>query len=344
LSLKKYREGFIFPNLIVEPERDRLNISALPFRYENPRVTFLNSAKQTISKDDGQVVFGDFIEQVLRRLGTASVKRTALAERWDLIMQSTLDAEELLFCEAAGAAGLDPYACSDQDASAIEQAAEVFSHENLLEFLSGENAASRSSRVIEDMQSDITWYRNESRRIGSHAALPRLEAAVDEVVTDFSVETPYMRGYLTAQRFRSFIDVGEGQKLPKVAEITRRLGNENFEYSELPTCSLRGVVEPHLETARVILPLIRREDSKIFALARGIGDYLMFGDTGPAPLTDTHSDRQAAGRAFAAEFLAPAVVLRELERNGWPEDEIAREFGVGEKVVEWQLKNLSLVS
>jgi hypothetical protein len=342
LNLKKYREGFIFPDLTVQPEDGRLGFSATPFRYENPRISFVNGAKEFISKEDGQAILRDFVEQVLHRLKKAGVQGTALAERWDWIMQSTLDADERLFCEAVGAAGLDPYACSEGDSRAIEQAAEVFSHENLLEFLSGENAAfSSSPEAVRDMQWDMSWYKEESKRIGAGAALPGIRDALNDVVPGSDFETPYLRGYLTAQKFRSFIDIAKGQKLPSAMEIARRLGNRNFVFSSRPTHNLRGVVEPHLDSTRVILPLIHREDSKIFALARGVGDYLIFGDTGPAALTDTHSSRQASGWAFAAEFLAPAAELRELKHNGWEEDEIAREFGVGEKVVEYQLKNLS---
>jgi hypothetical protein len=341
LSLKKYREGFIFPDIVIEPEEAQLNISAIPCRYENPRISFVSGAREVVSKDDARAILGDLIEQVLRRLRNADVSTSALAERWDWITRSTLDAEEILFCEAAGAAGLDPYACSNEEANAIEHASEVFSHENLLEFLSGESAAIRRSEIVQDVQSDIGWYKEESKRIGAGAALPSISEARAAVRPDTTVATPYSRGYATAQRFRSFIDVRESDKLPDSATIAHRLGNSNFEYSPKATHSLRGVVEPHLDSARVILPLFHREDSRAFALARGIGDYLMFGDTGPAALTDTYSARQASGRAFAAEFLAPATALRELKLNGWPEDEIAREFGVGEKVVEYQLKNLS---
>jgi hypothetical protein len=40
-------------------------------------------------------------------------------------------------------------------------------------------------------------------------------------------------------------------------------------------------------------------------MARAIGDYLVFGSR-EASIVDIYSDRQAVGRAFAAEFMAPA--------------------------------------
>ena len=49
--------------------------------------------------------------------------------------------------------------------------------------------------------------------------------------------------------------------------------------------------------------------------------------------------RQSAGRAFAAEFLAPVDEVRSMHDEGLDAVSIAAEFGVESTVVERQLEN-----
>lgn len=49
--------------------------------------------------------------------------------------------------------------------------------------------------------------------------------------------------------------------------------------------------------------------------------------------------RQAAGRAFAAEFLAPVDEVRTMRVDGRDNASIAEEFGVSSAVVDRQLEN-----
>jgi Zn-dependent peptidase ImmA (M78 family) len=49
--------------------------------------------------------------------------------------------------------------------------------------------------------------------------------------------------------------------------------------------------------------------------------------------------RQAAGRAFAAEFLAPIDEIRSMREDGRDAVSIAEEFAVSTTVIERQVKN-----
>ena len=74
-------------------------------------------------------------------------------------------------------------------------------------------------------------------------------------------------------------------------------------------------------------------------MSRAIGDYSVFGSR-DASIVDIYSDRQAVGRAFAAEFMAPAEgVVRMIEEEGTPIDMVAAHYGVIRKVVRWQYEN-----
>jgi hypothetical protein len=79
--------------------------------------------------------------------------------------------------------------------------------------------------------------------------------------------------------------------------------------------------------------------STSFLVARAIGDYLVFGSR-EAPIADLYTDRQAVGRAFAAEFLAPARgVIHMIEEEEQPMMAVANHYGVGLNVIDWQYGN-----
>ena len=52
-----------------------------------------------------------------------------------------------------------------------------------------------------------------------------------------------------------------------------------------------------------------------------------------------HAERQATGRAFAAEFLAPVESIVDVYEAGYDAEEIADEFDVSSYVIEDQMRN-----
>jgi hypothetical protein len=80
-----------------------------------------------------------------------------------------------------------------------------------------------------------------------------------------------------------------------------------------------------------------------FAFCRALFEYLTAPNAEPRLVTSAHSDIQKRNRAFAAEFLLPATVLREAVRRETLTDddvgEIAETFGVSDYVVRHQLYN-----
>ena len=84
------------------------------------------------------------------------------------------------------------------------------------------------------------------------------------------------------------------------------------------------------------------EQSRRFSFCRALAEIL----TSPrssALLTRAHSARQQRNRAFAAEFLAPSLSLKErvprLVVDGEEIDDLANEFGVSWLVIEHQIAN-----
>jgi len=78
----------------------------------------------------------------------------------------------------------------------------------------------------------------------------------------------------------------------------------------------------------------------LFAMARTLGDAACFPDYRLAPINDLHNAyRQAAGRAFAAEFLAPVDEIRSMLRDRHDLITIADTFAVSTNVIELQVEN-----
>ena len=99
--------------------------------------------------------------------------------------------------------------------------------------------------------------------------------------------------------------------------------------------------------ARIIIDKTRDESRK-FALCRGVFEYLTAGAREYAAVTGVRSERQQRNRAFAAEFLVPAGQLKErVCSETVTEDDlevISEEFGVSAYVVRHQLENHRLAT
>ncbi len=77
---------------------------------------------------------------------------------------------------------------------------------------------------------------------------------------------------------------------------------------------------------------------------RAVGDVICFGDTRRSVVNRLHrAERQAAGRAFAAEFLAPVESVLEMVESGLDDDEIAGSFNVSPQVIARQIENRSRI-
>jgi hypothetical protein len=80
--------------------------------------------------------------------------------------------------------------------------------------------------------------------------------------------------------------------------------------------------------------------AQLFSFARAVGDVACFPVAERSPVNELHSAyRQAAGRAFAAEFLAPIDEVRSMHADGHDAVTIADELSVSTTAVERQLEN-----
>lgn len=80
--------------------------------------------------------------------------------------------------------------------------------------------------------------------------------------------------------------------------------------------------------------------SHLFTFARAVGDAVCFPPETRSPVNELHAaHRQAAGRAFAAELLAPIDEVRSMHEDGRDSVSIADDFGVSTAMIDRQWEN-----
>jgi hypothetical protein len=337
--MMRYRMGFILPCLTLSCDGSTLEVSGEQMECENPGLRFWSAGNEVVPRHEAEAELGSFVDGVVGQLGSRDVRGSDLELCWGRVLESRLDAEESAFCEAAGALGVDPYSIEECDARFIEAAGEVFQEGSLSDFLSGVRLLGRShrSQVLDGIG-------HAQRKEGDSALLPDLYDATRGVDAGARVRRPGERawaaGYRSARAFRRIMGVGQGDDLSSVDAISRRLGANGFAHAE----GLTGVsalvcrgdgVRIHLRGGG------RDVDwSDNFNFARSIGDAVCFPDGECSVVNGLHgAERQAMGRAFAAEFLAPVERVVDMVHEGLDSFDIAGQLRVSPYVVERQVEN-----
>ena len=333
--LRSFRDGFALPDIHLEPDGRFMNITVEPFEYNNPPVNFTARSRERMPISAFERDMGAFIESVLERLSEEKVKDSWLQARWDAIVECQEDPDELAFCEAAGALGVDPYLCTDEEANLVEMSAKPFADEALPEFLAG--------CAPDGIREALKWVDESEAALGDRVVLPDLPSIAPAVRECLSAhvgeERPWEMGYLAAAVCREQINLTTTHSLRDPSEIAGMFGAGQFEICPNRVNGLRAEVNGAGEYPRVVVAGPGQPRSLNFATMRAIGDYLVYGSQSRAPVNDTHSYRQAVGRAFAAEMLAPADVITQMQDAGMGVEEIAVERNVSVLAVVHHLEN-----
>ena len=334
-----YRTGFILPCLSFGCNGSTFEVSGEQMSCENPGVRFWRVDAETISRDEAERELTGFVQNVVNRLSGKDIEGSEVQLRWKRVAESRRDPDENAFCEAAGALGLDPYAIAGEDADFIMRAGGVLSGAPLTEFLAGVNSI-RLERRYGALASVV----EATREVGPRSRLPELRGAASEVDCGLrerrNGEGFWGPAYRLARGFRQTIGVNKDYQFDSVCSIAGMLGNASFERSEglsgVEGVVSRGVdVHVHLRKSRYGPPSFEN-----FNLARAIGDAVCFLEDGPSVINRLHgAERQAAGRAFAAEFLAPVEAVWGMHQEGYDVGEIAGRFVVDTRVIQHQVEN-----
>ncbi len=337
--LIEWRDGYLVPDVRLRFDGAAFEFESAPCRYTDVPVWFPRQEAEWLARNKAEDGLSDFVSRVVERLDECKMRETGLQLRWARVAASRRDADEAAFCEAAGALGLDPYDIAEADAAFIEAAGTLFHGEALAEFLSGLRTASPTSV--------LDWIRKaEDRRLSQS----RLRAAAD--IRDRHIkpehteirrgERAWARGYRCARVARRALGVGETVRLKSLKALAGRLEAPSFRPVSAPTPGLRALVRSNADGVHVHIPAARRvtPGAQLFAFGRALGDAVVNPPTGLSVINDLRdAARQAASRAFAAEFLAPVSEVLAMREDNWDIEAIATEFGVSPQAIERQIEN-----
>ena len=307
--------------------------------YSNPGTRFWTGPTELMSRSVAESTLAGFIDQVITRLHEANLHGTSADLRWARVQASRLDHDETEFCEAAGALGVDPYSIGEEETDFITQSAALFNDEPRIEFLAGVPRPSLRGGTLD-------WIRYVESRPPYQSRLPDLASVADQVcraTLQRSGDRSWALGYRRAGAARAVLNKKQSDRISSTGELARALGNKSIR-SAGRTSGLRALVSlfggnvhvhlrdrPRTPEARV---------SELFAFTRAVGDAICFPGTPRAVVNELHyADRQAAARAFAAEFLAPINEILSMREDDKDIATIADEFNVSTELVELQLVN-----
>ena len=348
--LLSWRTGFALPAICFEFDGSTMAVSCRASVYENPPLEFWKDDLEYLPRHQAEENLSTFVDQVVRKVrGNGPGDATEVALAWDRVLESRASEEETVFCEAAGALGIDPYAIEEVDANFIERAGEEFEGEALIEFLAGFNRplgrASRQRGETGGRHETLDWVRDLSSRPRNRSLLkelPNVAAEIGKTTVKDSATFAWTRGYQTAEAFRNVMGLN-GMKPLSIAQLAKMLGCGRFERIHGPQ-GIYAVVGQHDDGVHIHLRFRGRTrwagSTDRFVFARAIGDAICFPESTLSAINALHrAERQAVGRAFAAELLAPVETVLDMDESGLDTDEIADILDVGTAVVERQLEN-----
>jgi hypothetical protein len=149
---------------------------------------------------------------------------------------------------------------------------------------------------------------------------------------------PWDVGKQQAEAVRRRLRLADDRAIGGLPGLEKFFGAAGFQASAMADDPLRGF-RGQADHDPVIVVRESGPAGTAFLLARAVGDYLGYDDA-EAPISELRTDRQAMGRAFAAELLAPADgVIHMIDQEGQTKLAVARHYGVDLPVVSYQYAN-----
>ncbi|MEA2874864.1 MAG: hypothetical protein QOF14_60 [Hyphomicrobiales bacterium] len=282
----------------------------------------------------------DFSRIVLDNLVRPLVSHFHLSKRFDLPIESLLRrTEEILeetkdysFWRSAGAFGLTYQTMSDSTAAEVAR---------LIDTISDDDARIELASAISPNQLNpsLEWVKKEVGDKSRTNSFPRLLELKNSLGPAKDEPEPWQIGTNRARSVRKQIGLEKDQSVGGIDGLKQLFdGDQQFRSSSAGEELLRGF-QANGDSNPVIVVKDEGPNSTAFLVTRAVGDYLVYGSR-EAPIANIYSDRQAVGRAFAAEFMAPAEgVIRMIDEEEIPMAVVAQHYGVGKSVVRHQYEN-----
>lgn len=338
-SLLRYRMGYALPDVRMKFDGAAFEVAAHQHTYLNPDIRFWAGVSEMLTRQQAEETIADFVERVLAQLKGAGSQGTSAALRWKRVLSSRADPDEQAFCEAAGALGLDPYRIEASAAADIEKASALFEGEQLVEFLAG--ARNRTPRTMLQWVEYVEGLPGYLSRLADLGSIAQEAAGKAPTKED---ERSWALGYRRARALRSILGLKSADRFRSYASLAKRLGaNVGFRHVE-SVDNIRALRSDKNDGTHIFIrdhgKSSKSRTGELFAFARAVGDVVCFPSHSRAVVNEVvDALHQAAGRAFAAELLAPVQEVLSMWNEGRDIQSIAGEFCVDDILVERQLEN-----
>lgn len=331
-ALRTAGEGYALPDLLIMSEGDWAHLTWLRRRTQHQTVDFLEEGEARLPADDLRQALADLVDSVSARLDASGVTDTWLQREWNAIQSA--ETEEREFCSAAAWLGLDPYAVDDATADlvlAMWQQAPAGVREDIFRASSGQRLAD-----------SVSWVKAGIAAIQSASQDGLDWSALRSRVGPLPVgDIPWRQGYLLAQDLRARL--GLHDRVPLSLDQLVHAPFPVIAANHPPVASLDGLFGCSPAQAPCCYTAKRRPESQHFVCARGLMSFFYGSPEAPFLLSSVPTRLQQQSRAFAAELLAPAQLIR--PRLGGAEvspeqvADLAAEFEVSPYVIEHQIQN-----
>jgi len=191
--------------------------------------------------------------------------------------------------------------------------------------------------AAEEVLHDIALARNQDED------LDVLKAIRSSLVQPNASLSAWSAGYEAARNVRAALNL-DGQLLNSDASFRNVIGVTDSAVKIEPSqySLFEAVIATNSQESPGFVLHSQDSESARFTLCRAVHEYL-FGVVDSGAVARTYTDRQKRNRAFAAEMLAPAEVIRQRLEGRSPDIErvgsLAREFGVSPLLVQNQIYN-----
>ena len=338
--------GYALPRLEIYPEGGHARILVQPRRVEHFPVELIAEGERRVAHEDLQRALWDLMLAADERLAATGAVTTRFHDLLARRKDEEADPEMAEFCRLVAALGLAPDSVPDEVADAVEQAGKRLPIETLEDVC--------ASIEPSTLRGGTAWVETTRQR------LERIEPESPDAARRFAEELvaaardagrqragpPWRWGYAIANRVGELV----GATDPEGSSLERLLAGLGIADRVAEVERIDGIAALTLAgksgTPRLAVTP-RTEPGRRFAIARGLFDFIVTGAPVPRLATRALDERQRAGRAFAAQLLAPAEAIAPklpADRLLQAEDleELAAAFRVSTEVIRHQVENHGL--
>lgn len=342
-------DGYALPNVAFLPSGATVEIIWKQSRFEFRSIKFLSSGHSVITREALQDTFRAFIQAVIDRLESMGILDTYLQTEW--LALGLLNEDEQEFSRAAAALGLNPFAVRPKEEKAILAAAKNLPRDIWYDYFS---IADRKN-----MNAEIDWIVQSISKLDNvPTGLEKLltlrqthRSALRRAAQQDAVGLPWQRGRRVARTVRRILNL-DGLPINGIDSLIDVLSDDKSKglsaviSGQGPIQGVDAIVSVPANKGPRFLITKFRADSRCFVFCRALHDILTYQFDEVDIIYGSYSDQQKQNRTFAAEFLAPAIGLRERLKTRMVEHDtvadLAEEFGVSTWVIEYQIQNNNL--